>query len=290
MPFVSGDDETHARLGNPVSENESYLRASLLESISRRAEFNLAHRVADIRLFEIGSAFSPAPDGSGLPLEQMRLGILMMGRRRPAHFTEPQPPAIDEWDARGVAEVLSRVAFPDAAIDLAPALAAGRLWEIQRDGAPIGTVQRLALDAPIWAASAYGIEITLGDVATAAPAARGTHSYRDHGQGPRTAVSRFRPLPAMPPAEFDLALLVPIGTPASRVESVIRDAAGDLLERLELFDQYTGAGIDPGHRSLAWRLTFRHPDRTLRDKEIEGRRNKILGALQKELHVRQRTA
>jgi phenylalanyl-tRNA synthetase beta chain len=59
---------------------------------------------------------------------------------------------------------------------------------------------------------------------------------------------------------------------------------------LELFDQYTGTGVPAGHRSLAWRLTFRHPERTLRDKEIEGRRAKILGALEQELHVRQRSA
>ena len=60
-------------------------------------------------------------------------------------------------------------------------------------------------------------------------------------------------------------------------------------EALELFDEYKGDGVEPGFRSLAWRLTFRHPQRTLRDKEIEGRRSRILAALQQELHVRQRS-
>jgi phenylalanyl-tRNA synthetase beta chain len=98
------------------------------------------------------------------------------------------------------------------------------------------------------------------------------------------------PLPTMPPAEFDLALLVPDAVAVADVERVVRAAAGELLEKLELFDRYTGSGIEAGHRSLAWRLTFRHPERTLRDKEIEGRRGKILGALEQELHVRQRSA
>jgi phenylalanyl-tRNA synthetase beta chain len=106
--------------------------------------------------------------------------------------------------------------------------------------------------------------------------------------GPR-AVSRYRPLPTTPPADFDLALVVPAGRSVADVELVIRRTAGELLERLELFDEYTGKGIEPGTRSLAWRLTFRHPERTLRDKEIEGRRAKILGALESELNVRQRT-
>jgi phenylalanyl-tRNA synthetase beta chain len=63
-----------------------------------------------------------------------------------------------------------------------------------------------------------------------------------------------------------------------------------LLERLVAFDLYEGAGVDAGHRSVAWRLTLRHPERTLRDKEIDGRRAKILSALTQELNVRQRTA
>jgi hypothetical protein len=62
------------------------------------------------------------------------------------------------------------------------------------------------------------------------------------------------------------------------------------LERLTLFDEFRGAGLPTGTRSLAWRLTFRDATRTLRDKEIEGRTNKILRALEGELGVRQRSA
>jgi len=63
-----------------------------------------------------------------------------------------------------------------------------------------------------------------------------------------------------------------------------------LLERLELFDEFRGEGLPAGHRSLAWRLTFRHPERTLRDKEIEGRRARLLQTLERELGVRPRTS
>jgi phenylalanyl-tRNA synthetase beta chain len=100
----------------------------------------------------------------------------------------------------------------------------------------------------------------------------------------------YRPLPSTPAAEFDLALIVPPGVTAAHIEEIIRSAAGDLLERLFAFDEYEGRGIEAGHRSVAWRLTLRHPERTLRDKEIEGRRSRILSALQQELNVRQRTS
>ena len=68
----------------------------------------------------------------------------------------------------------------------------------------------------------------------------------------------------------------------------MRRVSGKLLENLELFDRYVGQGIEPGQRSLAWRLTFRHAERTLRDREIDARRADILRALADELNVRQR--
>ena len=74
------------------------------------------------------------------------------------------------------------------------------------------------------------------------------------------------------------------------MEAVLRRGAGELLECLTLFDEYRGKGIAPGLRSLAWRLTLRHPERTLRDKEVEGRREKLLKTLENELGIRQRTA
>jgi phenylalanyl-tRNA synthetase beta chain len=101
-------------------------------------------------------------------------------------------------------------------------------------------------------------------------------------------VPRYRPLPTTPAAPLDLALIVRDDRTAGDVEAVIRRVGGDLLESLELFDVYAGPGVDPGHRSLAWRLTLRHPDRTLSSKEVDGRRAQILRALEAELGVRQR--
>jgi phenylalanyl-tRNA synthetase beta chain len=88
----------------------------------------------------------------------------------------------------------------------------------------------------------------------------------------------------------DLALLAPTSVTAAQIDAVIRREAGDLLETLTLFDEFTGQGIPEGSRSLAWALTFRHPERTLMDKEVQGRSEKIVKALEGELGVRQRTA
>jgi phenylalanyl-tRNA synthetase beta chain len=274
MPFVRGADLGFVRVTNPLAEDEAYLRRAVLDSLSRRVEYNFAHMQRNVRLFEIGSVFEPGAAGA-LPVERVHAAAVVVGDRRPAHFTEPRPPAYDEWDARGLAEALAAAAFPGRRTELEPG-SGDTLWTVQIDDADAGVVRRLVLDAPVWAATAYGVEIDLGPALV------------DDVVAEPPAHARYRPLPTTPAAEFDLALLVPDGVPASRVESLLRSTAGDLLESVQLFDEFRGAGVPDGARSLAWHLTFRHPERTLRDKEIDGRRAKLVAALDSELGVRVR--
>jgi phenylalanyl-tRNA synthetase beta chain len=164
------------------------------------------------------------------------------------------------------------------------------LWRVEIDGVARGEVRRVSLDLPPWASPAFGVELELARVPSVAVAAQGANAW---GSAPATAsVSRatYRPLPVTPPVVFDLALLVPDEVPAGRVEEVIRAATGELLESVALFDVFRGGDVPAGVRSLAWRLTLRDPQRTLRDKEVEGRRAKLLRALESELGVRQRSA
>jgi phenylalanyl-tRNA synthetase beta chain len=280
MPFVRGADTGFVRVTNPLSEDEAYLRRSLLDSLARRAEHNLARMQGNVRLFEVGTVFVPAQ--SQLPAESVHAALLVMGQRRPPHFTEPRPPAYDEWDAKGLAEKLIEASYQDREVSLR-AGEQGILWEIVRKNEVVGAVSRVPLDAPVWASPAFGVELTLGPAPLdPATPARGSASGRAEWE-------RYRPIPVTPAAELDLALLVPLGTTAAQVETVIRRAAGELLEKLELFDEFRGQGVPDGMRSVAWRLTFRHPERTLRDKEVEGRRDKLLKTLENELSVRQRS-
>jgi phenylalanyl-tRNA synthetase beta chain len=215
-----------------------------------------------------------------------------MGARRPPHFTEPRPPAFDEWDAKGLAERIVETAFPRRTAAFIPG-DGDSLWQIEIDGRAVGVVSRVALDAPVWASPAFGVEITLDVVSSDDVAPPGKSAYgADADSAPRgpTAVTKFRPLPVTPAAVFDLALLVPYEMPVVDVEKVIRKHAGELLESLVLFDEFRGPGLPAGVRSVAWRLTFRHAERTLRDKEVTGRREGLLRALEEELGVRQRTS
>jgi phenylalanyl-tRNA synthetase beta chain len=293
LPFVRGADRGFVRVANPIADNEPYLRREVTDSLARRAEYNLAHMAGNVRLFEIGSVWFPG-DGD-MPNEELHLGLIVMGRRQPSHWSDAKSPdaekaaAYDEWDAKWLAEVAARIAYPRAATELRPHDGGGNvLWEIVVDGVRRGKVERAAVDTPVWASAAYAVELSLGTIDASDVAPPREHAHREP-EPTLTSVARYRALPAMPAAEFDLALLLPDSVTAADVERTIRKSAGDLLERLELFDLYTGKGVEGGLRSVAWRLTFRHAERTLRDKEIEGRRARILSALEGELNVRQRS-
>lgn len=272
MPFVRDGVDAH-RVRNPLAEDEAYLRTSLLDSLARRVEYNFGHMQRNIRLFEIGTAFTPEKaEGSAAPDERTHVAAVVVGDRRPAHFTEPHPPQFDEWDAKNIADVLGQSAFPGATLAFAPS-DSGVLWNVTADGIAVGSVRSLVVDAPVWAAPVFGIEIDL-------------EAFEVRGAATRGYVG----IPSMPAMQVDLALLVPESVSSADVAEAIRSTAGDMLESLVIFDEFRGAGIPDGHRSLGWALTFRHPERTLRDKEIQGRTAKILSVLESKLGIRQRSS
>ena len=288
MPFTKGNaHESFARVTNPLADDEPYLRRTLLDTLARRAEYNLNRQQGNVRLFEVGSAFAPVK--GGLPLEEVRAAALIMGDRRPPHFTEPKPPKFDAWDAKALAERIARAAFPNRTVSLLPA-EGDSLWIVRVEDSAVGNVSAVTLDAPVWAAPAFGVEITLGVMVSTPVAPPHTHAHDEPRTDDARTFVQFTALPTTPAAEFDLALLVPNDLPAAEVERVIRVSGGELLERVALFDEFRGAGMPEGTRSLAWRLTFRHPERTLRDKEIDGRRSQLLKTLESQLGVVPRTS
>src|SRR5208283_5011028 len=113
MPFAAGaaPDGLSVRVINPLADTEAYLRRDVVSSLARCAEFNLTHMQGDLRLFEIGTVFQRAAV-DGPPREEVRLGALCMGARRPPHFTEPDPAPWDLWDAKALAESVAALVAP----------------------------------------------------------------------------------------------------------------------------------------------------------------------------------
>jgi len=280
MPFVAEGKGATVRVTNPLAEDEAYLRGDLLTTLIARAEHNLARMQGNVRLFEVGTAFFagespanlPGPKKAMLPREEMHVAALVMGQRAPTHFTRAVQPSYDEWDIKHVAETTAAAAFPGTAVKLMPG-SGELLWDISVDGNTVGSARRLKLDAPVWARPAFGLEINLEAIGQTAVRSKA-----------------YRPIPLTPRVQVDLALVAATGVTAAQIDQVIRREAGELLETLTLFDEFIGQGIPEGSRSLAWALTFRDPGRTLKDKEVQGRTETIVKALEGELGVRQRTS
>jgi phenylalanyl-tRNA synthetase beta chain len=263
------------RVLNPLADNEAFLRADLLTPLARRAEHNLRRMTGDVRLFEVGTVFRRGSEPR--PVEEVHAAALDLGARRPAHFTEPAPPVFDEWDAKGIAERLAMTTFPGAKVELEPAReGTDVLWHINVDETARGAVRRVALDAPPWAAPAYGVELSIENTA------------------PHGVVTQYVAPPTFPAVERDVTLLVPddlVGG-AGAVERVLRALGQSALLELpvRVVSEYRGPGVPAGVRAVTWRLTFRHPTRTLTEKEVDASQRKLLRTLETELGVRQRIA
>jgi len=250
--------EGEVAVQNPLTAEESRLRSSLLPGLLRRVAYNFARGARDIRLFELGTVFHRGEPG-GLPREEVRVVAALTGGRAPAHWSGAQEP-VDLWEVKGLTERLVRAMGLEPGVVLEPGVPTGSPFATHmgltlrgEEGEVWGVAGQVApgvVDSPPWAGAVWAVELTL-------PAAPGDRPP-----------PRFRPLPLHPGVERDLAFVVPGHLAAGDLLAVIHGAGGDLLQEVGLFDLFQGEGIPPGHRSLAFRLRFRAPDRTLVDAEV----------------------
>jgi phenylalanyl-tRNA synthetase beta chain len=244
------------------------LRPSLLPGLLLAAERNAARRVRTIALFEIGTAFEPAwhddPRGGRLPREHLRAAIVLAGERVEGWAG---PRGFDLYDATGTLEALA-VALGAPAPALTPSpreeLHPGRSAAVTIDGGEIGIAGELhprlarALDLE-GRVAVFEIELAPLFASVRRPQAG--------------AVPRF------PAAERDLAVVVGEGTAAGGVRGAIEGTGGPSLESIDLFDVYRGEQVGAGNVSLAYRLTFRDPERTLTDDEVSAVMERIVSAI-----------
>ncbi len=274
LPLGPRVDARQVAVLNPLSQEDAYLRHDLLTGLTRRSEHNWRQHTRDVRLFEIGHVFQAAggrrQEAGGksyqLPLEENRVAGTITGARRPPHWSEPHPPDVDLYDARALAEAVVAVVCPDATAE------SGDVgWVLVRSGGTVGRIQELVADRPAWAGRLFGFELLLPEDAPE--------------RAPRALA-----LPAWPAIERDVALVLPSAVTAAAVEAALRRAAGELLERLWVFDEYRGKPLGEGERSVAWRLVFRAPERTLREAEADQAVARAVKAVEESCGVRRREA
>ena len=270
------DHGGYVEIINPISPDKSVLRQSLLTNLLDTARLNRRYNAAQ-QVFEIGSVYFTQA-GQELPDEPRRLAILISGARARSGWQPADSGAVDFYDLKGIVEgLLDGLHIRGASYrpSAHPSLHPGRSATLSVNGVEIGSFGELH---PL-VARAFDLE---------APAVLVADFDLDKLLDQVDDLFKVRALPVTPPVLEDIALIVPVTTPAAEVEAVIRQAGGDLLKGVTLFDVYTGAPVPDGYRSLAYSLVYQTDARTLTDGDVAGVRKKIIKATEARLGAKLR--
>lgn len=255
------------QLKNPINELHTVMRTSLLPGLLEALAHARRQGLQDVRLFTVGSRYLPAAaGGDGLPEERISFAALVAGAR-PSYLEKPS--AVDAWDGKGLAEALVQrltrrgtevraLAANERPQQLHPRAAGG----IFHEGKRLGTFGPLHPDV----ADAFELDVSPVIVELDAALLLSLPPLRP----------AFKDIPRFPPSRRDLAIVVQDAVPAGEVLAAISGAAGPLAEHVELFDRFTGGSIPAAHTSLAFRVVYRAPDRTLTDAEVDQSHAKVV--------------
>lgn len=257
---------------NPLNEEEGVLRTSLLPGLLKALRHNQSRNIEDVSLFEVGKVFL-ASDGA-IPDQPDHLAFATVGAS-PGPLWEGRRAGRDAYDAVGAWEALAAALGLSYRISqsVEPAFHPGRAGRILVDDEVIGVV------GEIHPSVAAGFEV-VGRVAAGELDLR--HLVRSGGD------RSFRTPSAFPPVVFDLAFEVGHEVAASDLIGVVWDAGGPGVERVVLFDVFTGPPLTEGRKSLAVRLTVRDPERTLSDEDVAPVRGAIVAAVSESIGGRLR--
>jgi len=261
----------NVRILNPLAEDQGVMRTTLVPSLLETAARNLAYRSEDLALFELRPVFRSS-DGADLPQESLRLTAILCGRREPLGWAQSDA-KVDFFDMKGAIEDL-----------LCSLRITGLTWDKQSDEAYYHPGKSSALYCGDRLLGTLGelhpevlYEFDLGQSAIICDL--DVEALFEIGSGK----IQFQPMSRYPDVQRDSAFLVDIEISAQQVLTVLGRVKIKDLEKIELFDVYSGEGIPEGKKSLAIRASYRALDRTLTDELIQNLHGKLVKAMEKEL-------
>jgi phenylalanyl-tRNA synthetase beta chain len=264
-------------LANPLFPEYSALRQDLIDGLIDAYAFNLNQGNGPLNGFEIGHIFWQ--DEAGIH-EAKALGGIVGGDGRSSQWmTSGQPQPLSWYEAKGILDSLfQRVGLTvDYRADHGdPRLHPGRtasLWvrgrlELGRFGQlhpQLRQLRQLPAEVYVFQLNWSALETCLVP-------------------GLQKSV-KFAPYSPFPASDRDLAFYAPLEVPVAELTTVMAKAGGKLLESVALFDEYRGATVPPGQRSLAFRLMYRAPDQTLTDEMVDPVHQKVRATLEKQFGV-----
>lgn len=267
-------EEEIVRLINPLSDEQSVMRPSLLPSLLSNLSLNVSHRSENMRLFEVSPVFS-VTKGRELPKESTHLSAVIYGKRTGAGWNKDGSD-VDFYDIKGTVERLMALLGVSAELSFSPTkdstmLHPGRSCELTIDGSSIGLFGMLHPDVAAKYSLAQPTAVMELDMDVL---------IKFTG-----AIGNYVKLPKYPSSERDIAFVVDSQIPYSDILRVIRGIDTKLIENVEVFDVYCGENIAEGKVSLAVRVVYRAADRTLKQGDVDDAHAKVLGVLTEKFDI-----
>jgi phenylalanyl-tRNA synthetase beta chain len=252
---------------NPIVEEFSDLRTTLLAGVLETVNRNLSRKNNDVKVFEVGAVYHPNSDKEVLPDEPLHLCGALTGKRAGIGWNQSKAD-VDFYDAKGAVEqIFASLGIADCEFVASEAIAMhpGKCAIIKSSGQTVGVVGEIhpeVLNAFNLSHKVYAFDLAIAPLVSAAQ-----------------LLSNYQPLPKFPAIARDLALVVPESIAAQAVTDFIVGEGGSLLEAVWLFDVYTGEQVEAGYKSLAFSLIYRNQERTLTDIEVEPVYKKLVDAV-----------
>jgi len=260
--------ESVLRLANPMTTDQEYLRPSLRANLLMSLVENQKHEEGGIRLFELGKVYWSRY--SSLPEEPEMLCGILVGLRGEKSWQNIGG-NVDFYDAKGIVEgiLVKFGVVADFVKDSEPGLHPNRQAAVVVNNKKVGVIGELnpevqssfEISDPV-----YMFELNLNLLCP---------SIREY--------KLFQPIIRFPEISRDMALVVDSKVTHNEVQFIMKSFT--FVKRITIFDVYTGPQVPPGKKSLAYRITFQSPDRTLTDDEVDKIQQQILDKLTNELGV-----
>ncbi len=257
------------KIPNPLNERFSVLRPMLLPTILDVVNLNFRKGNKNLRLFEIGRIYFDDQD----PRETTCLGGIMTGEQFPSHW-ESKPTSVTYYDLKAVLETLvknrrwSDVSFVNINYKFLNTQDSTTIRISDTDIGFIGTLNKELIDRYELDQEVFVFEIDIDKV----------EQLTKKGK-------LFESLPRFPSVIRDFAFVIDKRITAAEIEKKIWYYSSELLEKVEIFDCFSGVSLGTGKKNLGVRLILRAADRTLMDEEVNQIFNQILTGLKQDLKV-----
>lgn len=271
LDLLGIDKENRVKVFNPLSEEQDVLRTDLLPGLLQTLRQNLGHGNTRIKIFEAANTFLPEPESETGVRETGRLAVILHGSRHKEQWPYPEE-EFDYSDIKGLVENLIRIftgkaaQFRDAGLHayLSPAVFC------KCCNMDIGVLGRVKSDM----ARTYKArkEVWFADI----DLDRLQNMYSSRKVG-------FQALPRFPVVKRDMTIVAPMDLKYEQVLQVVLASGISMLEDLTLVDVYFPE--EALEKKMTFRFTYRHPEKTLKDKEVDKVHQKIAGSILARLPV-----